>query len=1164
MGKAGAKKKDAGKAPTVEDEEEEEDTRDGPPSSKGKKEAAPKRKLQAKQMDAFAQMELDRQREARQRIVERFLRLILVGFILDALKGKSAEGSKEPDRKKKGPNSGKGSKDGSDALSVKSIREKANTYGGPAIMVAFIVAMLAIRAAEEGYHPADQDEHGFNFYEVMGLTKGVDQMEIRKAYKALALKYHPDKNPDCTECAEKFGKISKAYDTLSNPEARKVIPVRVEGLSPPAAWVASITLMTAEDAGAESDTQSINSDAPPAWNSDDEPPEDHVGDENTCSRDGAVKKLIQKVGKGLERPGQNDIVTVRFSTLQLDGPPIEDVADQITVEMGDNKLPLAVEFAVKSMRVGEVAEIRAPAAYSKILSPLCGRQLRTQPGVLPKTGKVKRKLRFLPAAPKGLAEQAKVDLLKFRKAKQEAEAQEAEEAAAAAAAAPAAAPAPAAPPMFRARVELLGFECVLALTEVVSFSYCLLEDAGAKRSSPRKCELTLGEDELPYPRLEHVIYSMKEDERCLARLLSAGAEEEHMGKPFMLHDDRAGRIPSMQTWAREDAYKPVKLSDALAVSFALEAGYVGARGCRTEIDGASAVHIIMWTEFFCRPGWIYWSWPGMILIGAVTWYQVHLDVVIIAWFGDFYDLIQKALSKESSVPKHEIYGYLFTFSEVAGTYIVVAVMSVFFTKHWTFRWRHAMNDYYMSHWQELRHIEGASQRVQEDTKRFAGLVEDIGATALQSFMTLAAFVPILFELSKPVKALPILGEVPHAMVVLTITWALLGTVGLALVGMRLPGLEFQNQLVEAAFRKELVFGEDSEDRAKPDVVEELFASVRASYFQLFFNFMYFDFAKWSYLQFGVIIPYLALVPCIADGRITLGQMQRLVAAFSSVERSLQFLVRNWAQPVITPIASADVSPRHVYIELDNVSTGLQLSRKGEMDAVNAFLPCLRAIPVPGGGHRKTEIRQGPERRFHDIEASINCKASMRLCESADFKAPVAVQLRKLEVRELCPLWVQGQTAAWADLKLVDDGGSFRLAASSEEGGQLHFLELEKAHGNAASRALARESRFEEASEAYKRALDAVRRSPMYKAELCPSALFPTERGHIQGAYSREAGEGENPLQGLSDQEVSTRRSHLVALHLNLSLCANKAGEPPRADIALGAQLSHRGTWSRGP
>ena len=175
------------------------------------------------------------------------------------------------------------------------------------------------------------------------------------------------------------------------------------------------------------------------------------------------------------------------------------------------------------------------------------------------------------------------------------------------------------------------------------------------------------------------------------------------------------------------------------------------------------------------------------------------------------------------------------------------------------------------------------------------MVEDIGATLLQSIMTLAAFVPILFELSKPVTSLPLLGEVPHAMVLLTIAWALLGTVGLSIIGMRLPGLEFQNQLVEAAFRKELVYGEDKEDRAQPEVVDGLFAAVRASYFQLYFNFMYFDFAKWSYLQFGVIIPYLALVPCIAEGRITLGQLQRLVNAFSSVERSLQFLVRNWTQ-----------------------------------------------------------------------------------------------------------------------------------------------------------------------------------------------------------------------------------------------------------------------------
>lgn len=43
-----------------------------------------------------------------------------------------------------------------------------------------------------------------------------------------------------------------------------------------------------------------------------------------------------------------------------------------------------------------------------------------------------------------------------------------------------------------------------------------------------------------------------------------------------------------------------------------------------------------------------------------------------------------------------------------------------------FRWRTAMNDYYTANWDKLRHVEGASQRVQEDTMRFATIMEDLG------------------------------------------------------------------------------------------------------------------------------------------------------------------------------------------------------------------------------------------------------------------------------------------------------------------------------------------------------------------------------------------------------------------------------------------------------
>ena len=54
------------------------------------------------------------------------------------------------------------------------------------------------------------------------------------------------------------------------------------------------------------------------------------------------------------------------------------------------------------------------------------------------------------------------------------------------------------------------------------------------------------------------------------------------------------------------------------------------------------------------------------------------------------------------------------------------VLNAFFTSHYVFRWRRAMTFYYMAYWPAIRTIEGAAQRVQEDTMRFASIVEDLG------------------------------------------------------------------------------------------------------------------------------------------------------------------------------------------------------------------------------------------------------------------------------------------------------------------------------------------------------------------------------------------------------------------------------------------------------
>ncbi len=301
----------------------------------------------------------------------------------------------------------------------------------------------------------------------------------------------------------------------------------------------------------------------------------------------------------------------------------------------------------------------------------------------------------------------------------------------------------------------------------------------------------------------------------------------------------------------------------------------------------------MFKSFFLSRHWLRWSWPGAALIFLGTWYQVQIDVQINDWFGGFYDIVQKALTKPGEVTLDEFFGFLMTFGKLAGIYVLVAVLLGFFTKHWVFRWRHAMNDFYMAHWDKLRHIEGASQRVQEDTKRFSSIMESLGSNMMDSLMTLVAFLPILWELSKKIGEVPVLGSVDHALVYVAILFALLGTVVLALVGIKLPGLEYNNQRVEAAYRKELVHAEDDAARGSEAVVKELFTHVRINYFRLFFHYMYFDVAKFTYLQFGVLVPYIALGPTVVAGAITLGAMQQIVRAFGRVEMSFQFLVRSW-------------------------------------------------------------------------------------------------------------------------------------------------------------------------------------------------------------------------------------------------------------------------------
>ena len=59
-----------------------------------------------------------------------------------------------------------------------------------------------------------------DYYELLGVQKGADDKAIKSAYRSLAMKFHPDRNPGCSESEAKFKAINEAYDCLKDPQKR--------------------------------------------------------------------------------------------------------------------------------------------------------------------------------------------------------------------------------------------------------------------------------------------------------------------------------------------------------------------------------------------------------------------------------------------------------------------------------------------------------------------------------------------------------------------------------------------------------------------------------------------------------------------------------------------------------------------------------------------------------------------------------------------------------------------------------------------------------------------------------------------------------------------------------------------------------------------------------
>lgn len=282
--------------------------------------------------------------------------------------------------------------------------------------------------------------------------------------------------------------------------------------------------------------------------------------------------------------------------------------------------------------------------------------------------------------------------------------------------------------------------------------------------------------------------------------------------------------------------------------------------------------------------------------GALYYYQNLLE----------YFFHSRAMIEKPSYNSSDFYSLILVFLALAIPYVIIATINIYFASIYAFKWREAMTFAYLKFWKNKDdNIEGSSQRIQEDAYNFSKIVESLGLSFIKALMTLVAFIPILWTLSELVsKALfanltenssfYFLKNIDGLLVYVALLISLGGLIISWFVGIKLPGLEYNNQKAEAAFRKELVYAEDNrKNYAKNETMLELFTGLKFNYKRLFLHYGYFNIWLILFEQMIVIVPFLIMAPGLFAGAIGLGIVMQINNAFDQVRSSFSVFITNW-------------------------------------------------------------------------------------------------------------------------------------------------------------------------------------------------------------------------------------------------------------------------------
>ena len=354
----------------------------------------------------------------------------------------------------------------------------------------------------------------------------------------------------------------------------------------------------------------------------------------------------------------------------------------------------------------------------------------------------------------------------------------------------------------------------------------------------------------------------------------------------------------------------------------------------------------MFREFFRSPSWFTFcvAWVGLIGVVGYSLFLAWIKREINTWYSTFYDLMASAgtavLLGDSNATGAQEFGdvgsglflldappsspveltlvdyrvrvseELRAFAWIVAPLVFASPAAKWMRSVWALSWRMALMRAYLRVWDERREpIEGASQRLHEDSQRFAGALMGCLATMLDACFTLAVFTPILLDLSERIAPPVSMGAIRGAWLWLLALGAAVGGLGGAVVlGKHLVTLEVNNQLVEALLRKDLVLlettpavivGQTAEQQqyAPWRFFEETLRRLYKNYHALFRHFSLLNTWLSFYDQVMTLLPYFIAAPLLfaaaPERRITLGTLIQMSNAFEKVFSSLSVVAENW-------------------------------------------------------------------------------------------------------------------------------------------------------------------------------------------------------------------------------------------------------------------------------